>query len=282
MEWNFLHKKKASPALLRCKAEELLMQSEDFSPASKNFSISGERNLNRKGLGGEFRQFRNYAGQDRPQDIDWKRSARSDDVLIREREAQTLYPVRIFISDAAALDFRSKPSLPTKHETCAILALAFALWAERQRDPVYYNFQRVNAENLSHILIENSVPFQEKAPMQDTTFFFSDFTQDFEFLEKEIFANITSRNTLLFHCYDPAELELPYRGRIDFKSQNISSLTLNDVSSIREAYLARLSNHQEKLRDYAKGRGWYYRVFRTDQDQTSLFTDALHYIEAAR
>lgn len=283
MKWGFPYRKKETPASLRQKAEEIIMQVLSMTPKATSSLRAGEHNLNRKGETGEFRQFKDYHSDDRPQDIDWKRSARSDQIFVREREMRNSLPLKIFISPGISLDFRSSNSLPTKYEACAILALAFSLEVEKTHDPIQFNGYSIQADDLGHFLL--ATPLQpavlKETSSSDIAVIIGDFLEGD--IDSDIFHLVAkSRRVVLLHCYDPAERSLPFKGRISFSHAHNISVTINDVVAIRDAYLEHITEHQAKLRNFAETRGWFYRIFDTSEALGPVFMEAKLYLGDSR
>ena len=282
MKWDFFSRKKETPASLRRKAEEIIMQADVLKQKARNNFLPGEHDMNRSGKSSEFRQYREYVPSDRPQDIDWKRSGRSDQILVREREAKNQNPLKLFIPNTASLNFTSSAKFPTKYESCAVLALAFAVYAEKSHDPVYFNHETVKGNYLGTLLIDPIKSLSRKiTSSSDSVIILSDFLDIDENLE-DLSLFLNSRRVVLLHCYDPAELTLPYNGRVNFSSFNGNNIVIEDVAAIRKEYKARISSHQEKLENYAGARGWLYRKFDTSENLSAVFIDAELYLEERR
>jgi len=85
--------------------------------------IHGRR---RVGLGETFWQFRGYEPGDPPQRIDWRRSARSDRVFIRQTEWEASQTVWLWRDGSPSMHYRSSPNLPEKRHSAELLLLALA------------------------------------------------------------------------------------------------------------------------------------------------------------
>jgi uncharacterized protein (DUF58 family) len=72
----------------------------------------------------------------------------------------------------------------------------------------------------------------------------------------------------LVQVHDPAELDLPFAGRVRFNSAETEGplqTTINRVEDIRDAYRRRLADHHDGLADLARSYGWGHLVHRTDR-----------------
>ena len=74
----------------------------------------GVHGRRRVGQGETFWQFRRYEFGDSAQRIDWRRSAKSDPVYIRETEWEAAQSVWIWTDRSPSMAFSSVDALPTK------------------------------------------------------------------------------------------------------------------------------------------------------------------------
>ena len=74
----------------------------------------------------------------------------------------------------------------------------------------------------------------------------------------------------LLHVLDPAELEFPFSGAIQFEGlENIPEI-LADATALRTAYLAEFEAYLKALRTACRNLGVEYKLFRTDQPPEQL------------
>jgi len=78
----------------------------------------------------------------------------------------------------------------------------------------------------------------------------------------------------LLQVLDPAEMTLPFRGRIRFEGlEQEQPWLLSRVEPVRDAYRARLTAQEEGLRDLARKVAWRYSLHGTDRPpQSALLT----------
>jgi uncharacterized protein (DUF58 family) len=87
---------------------------------------AGGHGRRREGAGEAFWSYRPYRPGDEPRRIDWRRSARGDEVLVREREQAVAATVLVWPDRRPGMRWRSSERLPTKAERATVLALALA------------------------------------------------------------------------------------------------------------------------------------------------------------
>ena len=74
----------------------------------------------------------------------------------------------------------------------------------------------------------------------------------------------------IVQVHDPAEEELPFRGRIRFDGFEGEGETLvRRVEAIRDRYRGRLAAHRDAIRDGARRAGWGFHLHRTDRPPES-------------
>jgi len=79
----------------------------------------GVHGRRRVGQGETFWQFRHYDMGDSPQAIDWRQSAKSDHVFVREMEWEAAQSIWLWCDHSESMHWRSDKALPTKREpTC--------------------------------------------------------------------------------------------------------------------------------------------------------------------
>jgi uncharacterized protein (DUF58 family) len=100
----------------------LLLEAERVASAVQQ-GIHGRR---RAGSGESFWQFRRYTPGDAAARIDWRQSARTDKLFIREREWEAAQSVYLWADNSGSMRYSSAKNLPTKSERAQVLMLALA------------------------------------------------------------------------------------------------------------------------------------------------------------
>ena len=282
-------KKKLLPLSLRHKAEEA---SADF-PVLKAVAekaafslLSGGHAQRKPGTGEKFWQFREYNDRDRPQDIDWRQSAKGDRVFIRQKEWQTTQTSLFWVQNDAAMAYSSHRKYPPKNESAVILATALAILMIRGHEhigsldgSVRPGRTDIVLEKLGRYLINNKT---EMFPQDDLTqiprnsslVLCGDFLSPIDRLEETCVALASrSANLLLLQILDPAELSLPFAGRIIFDDEANDRYHIQNVQSVRVLYRERINKHLEDLQSLCKRHQWHWILHRTDKEiRDTLFT----------
>ena len=98
-----------------------LMVAADHLAASVSLGVHGRRKV---GMGESFWQFRRYAATDAIARIDWRQSAKSQHIFVREREWEAAQTVWFWRDGGAGMNFKS--GTVTKRERADLLLLALA------------------------------------------------------------------------------------------------------------------------------------------------------------
>jgi len=250
--------------------------------ATVDQGIHGRR---RVGSGDSFWQYRRYEPGESLRRIDWRRSARSDALYVRENEWAAAQSVWLWRDASPSMVWRSSRQLATKAERAEILLIAlaalfnrggerFALLGKEGRTPTTGRFalrRLIDDLAASRESPESLPPFQP-LPRYGHVVLFSDFLTPLEQLRQSM-VQFHSRGVRghLVQILDPAERELPFVGRVKFaplESEN-EEFIVPRVESIRENYKIRMEAHQQGLADLARAGDWGFIRLRTDASAVS-------------
>jgi uncharacterized protein (DUF58 family) len=240
--------------------------------------IHGRR---RSGPGETFWQFRQFETSDTPRMIDWRRSASSDHLYVREREWEAAHTVWLWPNLSPSMDFKSHLSQVTKRERAVVLMLAAAELLVRGSERVAYlgltnpTASRKATTRIAEALLahhEDAALTGTQPPKKNLTRFsgalvFSDFLDPVDQTREHIEALAAEGATgHLVQILDPAEETLPYEGRTEFLTPNGSERWVADrVQSVRADYKERLEAHRAELAETAHRLGWTFLVHHTDR-----------------
>jgi uncharacterized protein (DUF58 family) len=278
---------------LRFGAEESAAHLDAFVACAQRAAqevVHGMHGQRRSGAGESFWQFRPYERGDRPQDIDWRQSARGDHVFIRQRERQLAHAAWIWCAHNASMDFSSLPeTLPTKQDRAQLLALSCALLMVRGGETVQMageakigRSEKQITRLASHILKTPTALLPEAENLETLSkrafpVLIGDFLSPIEEIEAtlKMCASLAHKGVVL-QILDPAELNLPYEGRILFEDPfyALSPLPANrggacppvaNVADIRQAYIQRIKTHLDLVSGLCRSLGLLHIVHVTNQ-----------------
>ena len=249
----------------------------------------GVHGRRRVGQGETFWQFRPFEYGDSPSQIDWRRSARSDSLFVRQTEWEAAQSVWVWRDASASMRYRSNDRLPLKSERAAVLAIALMTLLVRGGERIallgHSEIPATGRAALNRlaatIVLEEEAPHDDAAdvppvpplPRHASAVLIGDLLAPLDETEDTI-RGLAARSIHghLVQVLDPAEVSMPFRGRNRFLGlQREGDLLVGRSESLRDGYLGRLDAHQETLRDLCRRLGWTFAVHATDHPpQTAL------------
>jgi uncharacterized protein (DUF58 family) len=252
----------------------LLIDAERLS-AVVGLGVHGRR---KAGMGETFWQFRRYAPGDASSTIDWRQSAKSQHVFVREREWEAVEGVWFWCDGSTSMRFSSNRNIPAKLDRGNLLALALACLLVRGGEYVGVlggtppAGGRGALHRLAHQLAANETgsaagqpanPFVKNAQLV----WFSDFLLPLAETDRTI-RELASAGFSghLVHLIDPAEQDFPYTGRTRFEwGSDGRKEILGRAESARAEYRRRFEAQAQGVRQLAGKIDWSYLAHRTDQ-----------------
>jgi len=252
--------------------------------------IHGRR---RVGQGETFWQFRRYQFGDPAQTIDWRQSAKSQPLYVRQTEWEAAQSVWLWRDGSPSMRYRSHKSLPTKADRTELLLLTLAILLVRGGENVALlgvdrapSHGAAAVDRLTLALMrgagiperspksgEPGLPEFDLLPRYSQLVLVADFLAPLEMIDERMrrFAARHIRGHLL-QVLDPAELSLPFSGRTRFEGlEHEGNVLIRRVEQARTRYLARIEAQCEGLRRLARNLDWSYTSHCTDRPpQTAL------------
>ncbi len=285
---SFLHQSSE----IHQKAEEFAAYLPPLLVAAKRVAATvsqGVHGRRRVGQGETFWQFRRYEFGDSTQLIDWRQSAKSQPVYVRETEWEAAQTVWLWRDGSPSMSYRSADALPAKIERADLLLLALASLLIRGgehvallgtgmtpatgRGMLIRLWSMIEAQDMEAETRQGSLPAFETLPRYGRVVMIGDFLSPLEDIRKTItaFANQGVAGHLV-QVLDPAEETLPFSGRVRFDGmENEGDVLIGRVEAMRDDYLTALASHNQGLEALAKSMGWSYAVHHTDRSpETSL------------
>jgi len=236
----------------------------------------GTHGRRRAGPGETFWQFRHYDQNDAASGIDWRRSAASDTLYVREREWEAAHTAWLWVDLSPSMRFRSPLAKTSKESRAVVLALALAELLARGGERVglmggQVFTGRAAARRVAEILMadtsETSLPPNARLSRFSECLLFSDFLEPVPEMTAR-FEEIAAQGVRghLIEILDPAEETLPYAGRTEFAaSEGRDRMIAGRAETLREDYQERLKRHRADLAEAARRLGWSFLVHHTDR-----------------
>jgi len=249
----------------------LLVAAERLASAV-NLGVHGRR---KAGIGETFWQFRRYRSEDSTVAIDWRQSAKSQHLFVREREWEAAEAVWLWRDGGPTMRFSSGGE--SKIDRASVLTLALASLLVRGGERIALlgegrapSASRVAIGRIAEALTKaNDACLPPEVPMGRNAqiVWISDFLAPLGELEGAM--RRIAREGLAGHLLrivDLAEEEFPFAGRTRFESaRGDENEIFGRAETVRDAYRKRFLAHQEAVAELARRLGWSCLTHRTDK-----------------
>jgi uncharacterized protein (DUF58 family) len=247
----------------------------------------GVHGRRRVGQGETFWQFRQYQPGDPATRIDWRESAKSERLYIRETEWEAAQSVWLWRDPSASMDYTSAGYIagaawPSKRDRADLILVALADLLVRGGERltllgsgVAPMTGRVALGRLAQLIERDagaasaaaSLPAFEPLPRSGQLVLIGDFLAPLDAVNTAVtrFAAAGLKGHLL-QITDPAEEDLPFAGRVRFAGvEEAEEVVISRVETVRADYALRFRRHREGLADIARAVGWTLGYHRTDR-----------------
>ncbi|CAM5770632.1 hypothetical protein LMIY3S_03238 [Labrys miyagiensis] len=251
-------------------------------------AMHGLHGRRRAGQGENFWQFRHFASGEAAANVDWRRSARGDDLYVREHEWDAAQTIWLWVDRSASMNLASNLAQTSKIERALVLCLALADLLVHGGERVGLigvarpSSQRAIIQKLALALMTAKeepagLPGGIALAPRSEAILIGDFLGEPEALAATLgaLAGRGARGHLLVIA-DPVEETFPFDGRTELVDPETGDKFLAArAQDIRKAYEARLAAHREALRATARRFGWSVTLHRTDKPASQAVL-ALH------
>ncbi len=276
---------------------EFLAELERFAVADRRdltTTEQGERRSTELGEGLTFSDYRQYVEGDDPRLIDWKIYARTDELYIKQFEAERNLRVHALIDASESMAFADR----AKFELAAKIALGYCYLFASDHDTfrvatLQQTYNRLDSGADTHGELLSVIDrLNDMAPRGEVTMaqalqeyagtttsrsivvLASDFLVDPETLASGLGA-LSDHELLLVHVVAPEERDPPVSGETIFEGlETATRLRTYFSPSRKRQYRDRLVSHWDDIEAVADRYGADYVRLRTDRPFFEAFTDA--------
>lgn len=220
------------------------------------------------GAGHEFWQYRPLAPGEPADRIDWRRSARSDDLFVREREREDPVRLWLWVDGSASMDYASAAT-PTKADAALSITGAIAIAAHEAGETccVPPEPRALNPDRLLPALTAAAPP-PNLPPLgpTDVVVAAGDFL-DADALDWVATAAAAGASGVIVAVADRAEIDFPFSGRVCFDAIEAGDVP-RDVAraeALADRYAAAWAAHRARLAAAAARPGWRLVEALTDE-----------------
>lgn len=247
-------------------------------------ALHGAHGRRKRGNGETFWEFRHARAEDPASAIDWRRSAHSDALFVRETEWEASNTVYLWRDSSPEMNWRSQSYLPLKQDRAAVLLVALSLVLLRgsERCMVPGVSQKPGtgigaSERIAHEIITGTSTAkqltQHSRQRQAHLVIASDFLEG-EAVWKPRLDTIqqTGISVILLHISDPAEETFPFKGHTLFTSANgREKIDFGRAQLAQSAYVEQFFTARDQMRQLAHNNGWMFLQHRSDQNPAPVF-----------
>jgi uncharacterized protein (DUF58 family) len=242
------------------------------------FGVHGRR---RAGPGDSFWQFRQYETADSHTLIDWRRSANSNRLFVRQKEWEAAHTVWLWADLTPSMDFSSHLSTTTKRDRALVLLFAAADLLVQGGERVGLigllppTAARNTTERMAEALISDAQHKAEtahrlagaKLSRAADCILIGDFLDPVEG-QATAFNQLAAQGVRghLVQVLDPAEETLAYQGRVEFSDPEDGGKWLAPrAEQLVEKYKGRLAQHRAALDEVLGRLQWTRLQHHTDR-----------------
>ncbi len=249
----------------------------DSEVLSRNI-IEGLHASRFSGKGEEFWQFKEYRRGDDISSIDWRKSAASSKILVKQKENETAKTIYFYFDRTKSMLFKSKKSLQNKYQAAVLLTLTLSRMFLKNRENVYHfnNKSVIKCSNdlssfTEHFLLkENDINYPDKSLIADNSicFIVSDFLYDLEAVENFLI-NLKKKNVggFLIQVLDPLEINFSVKENLILNDlETNAKLRIDESKEYKDFYDKRLNVLQKGLKSLCKNSNWSYLLYDTNKN----------------
>ena len=250
--------------------------------------IHGLHGRRRAGPGENFWQYRRFLSGEPARNVDWRRSARDDQLYVREQEWEAAHTVWLWADRSPSMVFRSQLAQESKLDRALIVAFSLAeiLVQAGERVGMPGLMRPTGSRNVLDKMANAIVHDVSERPSLPPAFAPSSLAElvvvsDFWSPIAEVRSTLgqlsaTGANGHAIQIVDPAEETFPYNGRIEFiEPEGAGEITVGRAEAWKSGYEARVARHRAEIRAETDRLGWSFAIHRTDHPATELLL-ALH------
>jgi uncharacterized protein (DUF58 family) len=266
----------ATAKLAAADLPELLMEARRVSATI----IAGWHGRRVAGRGETFWQFRSFTSGDAANSVDWRRSARDDQLYVREKEWESPHLVWLWVDRSGSMEFRSPLATVSKRHRATVLLLALTdlLAAAGERVGLLGDSEPIIARNAAERMAGYLARHATGTAEPDTRLLrrstdvvlIGDFLDPITEIESWL-ASIaqTGARAHLIQVFDPTEETFPHVGRVELHEPETGTrLVLGRAELYRDEYVARIAARRDRLARICSRLDWSFLIHRTDRPAT--------------
>jgi hypothetical protein len=194
----------------------------------------GDSPRQQRGEGQDFWQYRNLSDGESAAQVDWRKSARGDHLLVREREQQSARRSFLWCDMSGSMHYAGSRAARSKAAHGYLLAAMLWHLAAQSGDQLrLLDAPHIPRSDVPEALIEARPISTHEVREDDLLFVISDFL-GFDF------ANLAHDGPVIALCVqDPDEIDFPFTGHLRFEGlEGETPLVAPNAAALRDDYFA--------------------------------------------
>jgi uncharacterized protein (DUF58 family) len=255
---------------LRAEAEALARQlpNLNFKAEASEAAHIGSAGRRRAGTGEQFWQYRRYAQEDAADRVDWRRSAKGNELFVRETELETARTVLFWCDPHAGFNWKGEVDIRTKADEARLLMLTLGIMMSKDGERIGAlgagrspSFGRRAVDRLAEDISNGAGrPFPPPPRKSATLVIASDFYDpipEWQARLKPLAARCPEG--VLLAVAAPIELDFPFQGRVKLhRPGDLGERILGRAETLREDYQRRFAEQRDALLKLATQIGWRF------------------------
>lgn len=260
---------------------ELLVQNEEIIHNLANTLVAnffdGKMRAPKSGIGDDFYQYRTLNDGEPANKIDWRISAKSDNLYTKEKQVLIPNQFAIWLDNSAQMHFANGKKFINKFNMAFIYANAFEIALRKLGAKIIVCGQK-NGGNFANKLLQSGHNFpQNLKPIP--TIIISDGLRPIEFWQNFILKNSKSKTPIFFVIInDKSELEFDFNGNIEFQDFEFQDekLLIEDCENIQQEYQKQIKAHFENFENIIAKHHFDYAMAKNDAPLESQIITIWH------
>ena len=238
------------------------------------------------GRGEDFWQFKEYRPGDSLSTIDWRKSAASNKVLVKQKENETSKTIYFYFDKTKSMLFKSKKKLQTKYQISVLFLLTLSRLFLKNRENVFHfknNKSLIKCSNdlssftESFLFEEKLINFPDQSLIANNSicFILSDFFYDLKTVNNFLIS-LKQKNIsgFLIQILDPLEINFNIKENLILNDlETNAKLRVDESNKFKDFYNRRLKELQKNLINLCNSINWSYVLYDTDKNIKPVLLD---------
>lgn len=257
--------------ILANRLENLLNSAKLQFPNSNNQQYVGKHNFTKAGKGSDFWQFREYSEGDSLNKVSWRKSAKTDRLIVKEFETQKPLKLQVWINSHPRMAWSSLPNGPTKGNYAMFVGLAIVKYLAANHEMIAFlnsKVTRISQSNNLAAIREAGANYPQRFS-QGCALLICDGLDDLKTYQ-EVFehAQKAKCQVILLIVKDKAEREFDFAGQSSFAlpGDDREPILIHDCQNVAAGFRANYDNHFAEIERLCARSGFAYLSFDTNVD----------------